>query len=255
MMLEDLTRKANRKGITYYEDENGIRVAKNCTNCRNTKLLIDFPQHKRRPDGHAAQCKVCVYGKNRDYVSENYEKVAEYKSRFYKTNKEKEDARAAKWRDENRERHNQRGREYKRNWRRDNPDKMSLEKHRRRARESSLPDTFTHEQLNEILTYFNGGCALTGDTSVFHWDHVIPLSTGCGGTVYGNMIPLRADLNMSKSAANIFEWFKLNKERFNLPQDNFDSLIMWLATVNDMTVEEYRDFVYECHEFKLQPTE
>jgi hypothetical protein len=120
-------------------------------------------------------------------------------------------------------------------------------KERRRARERSLPDTFTLTQLNETLAQFNGGCALTGDSFAIHWDHVIPLATGHGGTIYGNMIPLRADLNVSKSDANIFEWFKTNKQRFELSQERFDALIRWLAQVNEMSTSEYRDYVYEAH--------
>jgi hypothetical protein len=117
---------------------------------------------------------------------------------------------------------------------------------RRLARKRYLPDDFTAEQLSQVINVFNGGCALTGER-VFHWDHVVPLSVGHGGTTYGNMIPLRGDLNISKSNRNIFEWFEANRQLFKLEQERFNRLIEWLGKANGMTVEEYRDYVYECH--------
>jgi hypothetical protein len=113
---------------------------------------------------------------------------------------------------------------------RNNPDKNKLRQHRRRARRKSLPNDFTNEQMSQTYEYF-GGCALTGAAEV-DWDHVVPLVSGFGGTTFGNMVPLRGDLNKSKNDANIFEWFERNKERFNLEQARFDRLIEWLASVN-----------------------
>ncbi|MGF6951014.1 hypothetical protein QF028_003519 [Neobacillus sp. B4I6] len=78
--------------------------------------------------------------------------------------------------------------------------------------------------------------------------HVIPLSSGHGGTTAGNMIPLRADLIRSKGSKNIFEWFNANKSRFGMPQKNFDRMVEWLASANALTAHEYRNFVYWCHE-------
>lgn len=243
-------KKINRRGLIYYIDEKGSKVSKECTKCRDVKPMDQFTKHKRRPDGHSAQCKVCMYEKNREYKERNLEKIAEYKTNYYKQNKEKEDTRVRKWRDENRERHNQRSRVYKRNWRQENPERTVREKQRRRARELYLPDTLTQEQIDKTSAQFDGGCALTGEIDDVHWDHVIPLSTGKVGTIYGNMIPLRCDLNMSKNDKNIFEWFESNQDRFNIPQEKFDSLIAWLAETNGMTIDEYRAYVYECHEVR-----
>lgn len=44
------------------------------------------------------------------------------------------------------------------------------------------------------------------------------------------------------------QWFEANRQRFDLSQERFDSLIAWLASANAMSVEEYRDYVYHCHE-------
>lgn len=118
---------------------------------------------------------------------------------------------------------------------------------RRIAREKQLPNTLTTKETKEILSRFKNTCVLTKADN-YHLDHVIPISTGHGGTIYGNIIPLRADLNISKSNRNIFDWFADNKERFNLEQRRFEELIAYLADINDMTTKEYEKYVRWCHD-------
>lgn len=95
-----------------------------------------------------------------------------------------------------------------------------------------------------MISHF-GGCALTGDSN-YHLDHVIPLSSGCGGTTRGNVIPLRPDLNLSKSDSNLFVWFQSVQERFSLEERKFDQLVAYLAEANVMGISEYRDYVFSC---------
>lgn len=201
-----LVGKMNQKGVVYYEYNIGEIVAKSCTRCREIKEMEGFALLKIGLGGRVSDCKEC-------------------RIKDYELNREHEIARVL---------------EHQRN----NPGKNKLRQHRRRARKKSLPNDFTDEQMTKTYEYF-GGCALTGASEI-HWDHVIPLASGHGGTTCGNMIPLRGDLNMSKSDANIFDWFRTNKERFNLSQDKFDFLIEWLAGVNEMTTEEYQLYVYQC---------
>lgn len=261
------TQKKNRKGTTYFEDESGAIVAKTCAKCNEIKTLDGYTKHKTGLGGRESSCKSCkagYYTENKaDYVERyetNKEHLLELMQARYESDKEKYKERNRKYYENNKERISERYREYckenreylaelSRNWRRNNPEKSTLITERRRARKKALPDNFTEEQMLETLNFF-GGCALTGDTDSLHWDHVIPLATNMGGTTFGNMIPLRRDLNISKNDGNIFEWFGRNKERFNLSQSNFDRLIEWLAEVNDMSVAEYRDFVYGCFEAK-----
>ncbi|MEW4281722.1 HNH endonuclease [Priestia megaterium] len=129
---------------------------------------------------------------------------------------------------------------------------VKMGQHRRNARERSLPNDLSNEQQDAIMTHFNNACALTGETIDLHLDHVIPLAAGHGGTTYGNMIPLRGDLNCSKNDSNLFEWFKSNRRRFELSQERFDALVQYLADVNEMTVEEYTKYYYECFEDKAK---
>lgn len=136
---------------------------------------------------------------------------------------------------------------YFKNYCKENPEFMKFHLNKRRARKRNLPDDLTKKQIAEMMNLFDYSCAITGSKLNLHLDHVIPLAVGHGGTTYGNMIPLRADLNFSKNDSNIFEWFEANRQRFELSQERFDNLIAWLASANAMTVEEYRDHVYWCH--------
>jgi hypothetical protein len=138
--------------------------------------------------------------------------------------------------------------EYQRNYKSENKEKINFHSLKRRTFRKNLPFDFTESQKNEIFRKFDSKCALSGRTDCIHWDHVIPLSTGHGGTIYGNMIPLQKYLNESKKDSNLFEWFETNRQRFNLSQEYFYKLITWLAEINNVSVDDYRDYVYWCHE-------
>jgi len=111
-----------------------------------------------------------------------------------------------------------------------------------------IKSKITEGCVEEVLSKFDSRCALTGDESI-HMDHVIPLSLGREGrSRKGNLIPLSSFLNMNKGIKNIFEWFEDNRERFGLEQRKFDELIEYLADINDMTTEEYEEYVRWCHD-------
>jgi hypothetical protein len=262
--------KKARRGARYFEDTAGQIVAKVCNKCIETKALVDFHTEKRGIGGKTATCAECINKSMREYKSNNRDKTREQFKRYYAENREKIKETRAKRSEEYRDEINGYYRDYykenrekilesKRKWRDDNPDKqrecvkdwgrrnperVSLTHSRRRARKAALPDDFTLQQMDETLAYFDGGCALTGDTDNVHWDHVIPISLGLGGTTSSNMIPLRGDINQSKNSSNIFEWFDRNKSRFNLSQGSFDKLIAFIAEKNGMSEEDYRSFYF-----------
>ena len=202
--------KESRGGI-HYAEMNGIPIAKVCTSCDEFKRLKDFSSRDLGGVLHRKNhCRECV---------------REYKKSL------------------GREYLNEQARKYRKN----NPEKYLINFHKRRARLSLLPDDFSLKDMESTLMAFRNGCALTGSAD-FHWDHVIPIATGCGGTTFGNMIPLRSDLNISKNDRNIFDWFEGNYVRLGISREKFDHAIDWLANINDMTVPEYRDYVYSCFE-------
>ncbi|QJT70363.1 hypothetical protein [Microcystis phage MaeS] len=214
----NVTKKKNRKGIFYFEDDSGEVIMKECSKCHEIKEINQFNKHKQCFRGIRNECKKCVKG----YVSNNKEKIRENQ----RNNKEKTRNRQNKWIRKNRE-------------------KCKINLLNYRARKEKLLNNLTTEEINEIIKYFSGGCSLTNSND-YHLDHVIPLASSKGGTTYNNIIPLRPDLNSSKNDSNLFEWFAQNKERFNLSQEKFNHLIEYLARINKMTVEEYRDYYYSC---------
>lgn len=117
----------------------------------------------------------------------------------------------------------------------------------RQTRLGRLVDDFTEEQRMAISERFEGKCALTGKDVSIQMDHVIPVAIGHGGTTLSNMLPIWQRINSSKGAKNIFEWYKDNGERFEVCPDRFAKVIAYLAELNGMTTEEYRDYVYDCH--------
>lgn len=241
-ILQKLTRKTNRRGTEYWEDTYGNVVAKRCTKCGEAKLLTEYNRCIQSLGGVLPSCKNC----KAKYRLRNREKIAESQRDYYVRNREKLVENQKEYSREyyvrNREKVIERHRDYCVR----NREKYKAIVQRRRARLANLPDDWSLAERLETYNHF-GGCALTGSSDI-HWDHVIPIATGHGGTTTGNMIPIKAELNKSKRDSNVFEWFDYAKERFNLDQTKFDELIDYLANINDMTVEEYRRRVYWCFE-------
>lgn len=120
--------------------------------------------------------------------------------------------------------------------------------HRRRANMKHLPCEWSEIEESSVLRSFHHKCALTNsdETLGIDMDHVIPLSIGHGGTYVGNVIPLGQSINRSKNAGNIFDWFEANRQRFELDQSRFDSLVAKLAEQNGLTSEEFREYTDWC---------
>lgn len=255
------------------EVKEGIK-GKKCTKCYEWKPLDSgFHGDKRGLGGRTAKCKDCVAVYKRNYYKENSEKEKKRTKEWYEINKEVALERQRVYRELNREKVAETNRIYRlknidkirevsRRYRERNKDKVTLQKRkwylankdivevrnlRRRSRMTLARNDLTVEEKDMIWKYFNNKCALScsDDVSI---DHVIPINTGRGGTHKGNIIPLKTELNQSKGPDNIFEWFEANRQRFELSQNKFDRLIDFLAEANDMSVDEYRDYVYWCHE-------
>lgn len=254
------TRKAYKDGAgTVYLD---------CTKCRKKLPSNDFYNTRKGFFGKHNMCKECskskrhehyknnkekVLEKSRQYYQENREFYREWSQEYYKRNKDTFSENGKKWYENNKERVKENvrrwyecNREYKaqvvRQWVKANPDRKRLSGQLRRARKLLLPDTLTYEQT----LLLGDTCVLTG-ADLTHLDHVIPVSIGHGGTTYENMIPLSAELNLSKNASNVFEWAHFNYERLGFTLERFYEVMTEVADRNDMTLEEYRDYVYWCH--------
>jgi hypothetical protein len=230
-------------------------VGKECTKCRKWKSLDDFSKQTMGLGGVKPNCKRCekIYreqnkekrsAQNKEWMQINKEKRSKQTKEYRQRNREKLLIQHREWREKNKDKCVQQ----RRKWYLANQENMFLRKQRRAARKNVLRDDLTAEQLRATYEYFNGGCALTGRADDTQMDHTIPLSIGHGGTFFGNVYPLNGTLNLSKFNNNIFEWFEANRQRFELSQERFERLISWLAELNDLSVEDYRDYVYWCHE-------
>lgn len=130
----------------------------------------------------------------RKYKEDNREKIKAAGKEYYEEHKEKINKYSVAWNKANPEK---RALSVKK-WAQNNPEKLRLARHRRRARELSLPDTLTEDEWQAILKVFDYRCAYCGA----EWtdrDHFIPLSKG-GGTVKENIVPACNSCNSRKQA-------------------------------------------------------
>jgi hypothetical protein len=232
--------------VEKYKDANRAKAAETSRNWRKNnpdryKAYVESAREVRKEYGRNWRKANKDY--NRKYYEENKDSYRQRARNYYEDNKTERKEYRRTYYEENKER----CKLSSRTWAIDNSDKKSLYSNRYRARKKGLPNTLTSEQYAKTLEYFGNACAITGRTDSIEKEHAIPLSVGHGGTTFENCYPMANGLNQSKCNSNIFEWFEANRQRFKLEQWRFDSLIEWLGKANGMTVEEYRDYVYECH--------
>jgi hypothetical protein len=101
-------------------------------------------------------------------------------------------------------------------------------------------------EMYEVLKRFDFRCSLTGSEN-YHIEHWLPRAKG-GETDVRNVYPLDADLNLKKGKQNPFLFFEREDIRQQIDQDKYNELVLWLAIVNDMSVEEFRRYTFEQYE-------
>lgn len=256
------------------------KLLKKCTSCNKKKSISEYYVNKRLKDGINSKCKECC----KEYRKERYEnskqQELEYMRNYYDKNKVGERRKKLENFYKNKEKYNDYSKVYyyknksvrqnymkkyyydnkdamlsnTKKWIINNKDRWKLITdsaiHNRRSRLAGLPNTLTVNELIKINDFFDNQCALTGASNDIHLDHVIPVSWGHGGTTIENIIPLRADLNISKGDKNILTWFESNVIRFNLDEIKFNKLINYLAKINNKSVEEYISHINWCEENK-----
>ncbi|QWG60325.1 hypothetical protein [Bacillus mycoides] len=176
------------------------------------------------------------------YREKNKDKIKERTGRYYIKNKDKIRERTKKYNKENKDRVKARVRKYYE----ENKELHYLYGHRRRTIERCLPTTLLVDMLEGMRFEQHNECILTRGTEELDLEHFIPLSIGQGGTTYENCYYMDHYLNMSKHANNPFEWIKTQPSEY---QDRFHSILVpMLAARNDMTVEEFTEYVNWCFE-------
>ena len=253
---------------------------KRCTKCGAEHPATTEYFHKRtsKRDGLDTQCKVCVgirekkrYERNpeqkrkyqRDIRAKYIDRYRERERNHTETHREEARERTRQWVKENPERKRENDRQYYQNvlrydrdkrrdelraWRQANPDKAHAQLARRRARKRGLPATFTPDDWQRALDYFNGCCAICGRAPSFwhilaqeHWIPITDKRPDNPGTVATNMIPMchsmkdgEGGCNNSKSNKDPIEWLieKFGKRKAKQIQERVEAYFEWLMSVS-----------------------
>ena|SRR5690554_1947506 len=183
---------------------------KKCGKCDVTYPSTGFYKNKYSPDEYKSVCKNCSNSYTRKYRKENPDVVRRIDAKKKKKYRER----------------------------------YAMNEAKRKARKNKLLDTFTENDRVKLLKRFENECGICGN-SYEHLDHFIPIIAGHGGTTVGNMVPMCSRCNLTKQAKNPFEW----AETLDYGQkENFDKVVEYLAELNGLMVDEYREFVFWCFE-------
>ena len=201
-------------------------VFKKCNKCGKWLVVCKFNFHKDKTKkyGFKPTCKKCksryskeYYKNNKDeclkrsknWQNKNLTYAKEYNKKYRETHKEqikkqyteynsrkevKERKKA--WAKNNEEKCKQVGIE----WRKNNPEKVLNHNTKRRDVDDNKFTEITKEQYNDMITFFNNTCAVSGETldDSKSIDHIIPLIKG-GEHVIWNLIPIKRDYNINKN--------------------------------------------------------
>jgi hypothetical protein len=113
MDIKDLEERVNERGTkSYWKD--GVKLAKECTRCKEVKSMEEFHSKKGKSDGKNSCCKKCAAEKQREssrykeyqkrYREENKERLSQQHKEYAKKNNEKIKEYRKEYRIKNRER-------------------------------------------------------------------------------------------------------------------------------------------------------
>lgn len=207
----------------YRDGQTRDGLSPQCKKCRNAEIREKYPEMK-------------AYYKN--YQKENSEKIKEYRKKYYaenidkikanyEKNKDKYNVTKAIYYQKNKEKFKEYNKAYSKIYRSTERGRelQRIAINRRRSRLKSLPHSFTNEQWQECLEYFNHSCAYCGMTEeehlekfneLLHQEHFIALSKG-GTYTKDNIIAACRSCNAGKIDKYFSEWYPYqefyNKER------------------------------------------
>lgn len=204
---------------------------KRCTKCETwyPPTLDYFHASNAHVDGLRPECKICREQYGKGYRERYAEDIAKRKKSYYWANRDSSVQKSRAYYFQNKDAMKQRSAQYyannkqriwatTREYRKRNQHKinrhMSIVWHRKRARDKNLPDTYSLQDWDRALAYFNACCAICGCTSgpgrTIGKDHWIPLSSSiCPGTIAANIVPMcngRDGCNNSKGNLDPKEW-------------------------------------------------
>jgi hypothetical protein len=172
--------KARKEKMVYI-----IAETKICGKCKKEKNIKEFQKDSKNHDGVQSACRQCV----KEYTGKRYlqkqDHILNYGIEWRKNNPEK------------RKRY-RRSEKYK-----------SIErtvKKRRREAMSKLPNTFTQQEWEQCLQYFNYECAYCGNKEKLQRDHFVSALKN-GPFTKENIICACPICNLRKRDYDFFEWY------------------------------------------------
>jgi hypothetical protein len=169
---------------------------KQCSKCKEVKLLNDFPRDRHKRDGLRASCKDCNKLRHKEYRQTNPDKVLEYFKEYRQSNREK----LAQHQKKYRQKHSNEERQRNKRWHQNNPGKARAGRARRRAtKRNATPSWANKAAIAQIYAEALWFQDFTGEP--YHVDHIVPLKSDfvCGLHVPANLQTLPGVENIAKS--------------------------------------------------------
>ena len=183
----------------------------------NKEKILEYNKQWRETN----KDKAVKYSKQ--YRENNKDKIAEKQKQYYETNKEKIVERQKQWNEANRDK----TLEYHKQYYETNKEKIAERRkqyrqtlqgqvavfnrtQRRRIREEQQGSGITKDQWLEMMKFFDFRCAYSGETlskKTRSIDHIVPLNSGGEHEIW-NMVPMLRNLNSSKCAKDMLDWYK-----------------------------------------------
>ncbi len=120
-----------------------------CIDCNQEKPLEQFNKQAKSKDKHGSYCKDCANARALKWRLDNIEHRAEYRKIYNKENAEVVRERTQDWRDRNRPRVRQLGKEFYEA----NPERNLCYDAKKRAKRFDVPFSITHEDIVSILKF------------------------------------------------------------------------------------------------------
>ena len=172
---------------------------KQCNKCNEIKPFSEYYKRKDYKDGFLKICKDCHAQKNREWYATNKQKKINYQAQ--KRIGKRQEARdyAKNYRHQNPEKI----KDSHTRWRKNNPEKVREHEHRRRARLLSNDEFYITEKF--FIKLYKSPCVGCGETKNITQDHVIPIARG-GTHSEGNLQPMCKRCNSSKKDKLMSVW-------------------------------------------------
>ena len=212
---------------------------KKCTKCGKILHISRFYKDKRSKYGVRSICKECAYKQTKTYRENNREQYREYGRSYYHKDIEKSRERnrqnyhkdIEKSREKSRqnyynnvEKNKERSKNYyhehrdecrlkNKEWKKNNPEWVINNHHKRREQLENQGNGITKEQWLEMMNFFDWKCAYSGEyiggdnkDKIRTIDHIVALDNGGEHEIW-NLVPMYANYNYSKHTKDMLEWY------------------------------------------------